>query len=153
MASQFSFQDALFDLAGCQHCGLCHYEQTESASLFLNIFMFLTSSELILLHWNNLSSEAPVQLPFFQSEYFLDTSRFQIAPDHQLFVQYILLYTFLSIGKLGLNLPSSFTELFQSLSFNHFLFANCVYRERQRLIFIVTQYCLYYSSLIFLDTA
>lgn len=115
--------------------------------------MFLTSSELILLHWNNLSSDASVQLPLFQSKYFLDASRFQIAPDHQLFVQYILLYTFPSIGKLGLYLPSSFTELLQSLSFNHFLFGNCVYRERQSLIFFVTQYCLYYSSLIFPDAA
>lgn len=34
-----------------------------------------------------------------------------------------------------------------------FLFGNCVYRERQSLIFFVTQYCLYYSSLIFPDAA
>lgn len=99
--------------------------------------MFLTSSELILLHWNNLSSDASVQLPLFQSKYFLDASRFPIAPDHQLFVQYILLYTFPSIGKLGLYLPSSFTELLQSRSIIFFCLET-VFIGRDKALFFLS---------------
>lgn len=126
LASWFSIQDALFDFASCK------LWTNKSASLFLNVLTSLISPELILplLHSNNPSSDTPVQLPLFQSGYFPDTSSFQIALDHQLFVQHISLYTFLSIGKLDLNFPSSFTEMSPLILFNDFSFGNCVFIGR-----------------------
>lgn len=40
LASGFSVQDSLFDLAGCWHSGFCHYEQIKSVLLFLSSFYF-----------------------------------------------------------------------------------------------------------------
>lgn len=146
LASRFSAQGALFDPAACQHCGLCHYELIELASLFLNTVTSLTSFEFILLHSSHVSSEAAVLLPLFQSGYFLDSSKFQIALDQSI--------TFLSTGNLDLNLPSSFTYLLPSILFNDFfVWQLCIYKEREGISLTIAEYYLHDSSLGFLDVA
>ena len=120
------------NLASCQHYGLYNYSQIESAPLLHNIFTPLTFSELILLHENSLSSDASVQLPCSQSGYFLDTSRLQIALDHQLFVQDIPLYTFLSIGEFGSNFPGSFIEFSHQSYSIIFIWKLCVFIGRDK---------------------